>query len=97
MHTGCPSKALIASPHESVSSPEFTLTTDPYSLLWEESEYSLDKHYKSHSGSIEIAINAINLIPDIISTSVPTDIYISTNDDSIDSLDPVNSLYSFDT
>ena len=59
-------------------------------LLWEKYKYSLDEHPKAHPGSIDIAINAIDLIPYGISTSVPTDIYISTNDYSVDYLDPVN-------
>ena len=53
-------------------------------------KYSLDEHSESHPGSIELYNNAIDIIPFIISTSVPTDIYISNYDDSVYSLDPVN-------
>ena len=50
-------------------------------LSWEKYKYSLDDPYESHPGYIETDINAIDLIPDGISTSVTTDIYIYTNDD----------------
>ena len=53
--------------------------------------------FVSHYGYIDIAINAIYLIPAGISNSVPTDIYFSTKDDSVDSSDPVNSSWSFVT
>ena len=52
---------------------------------------------ESHSWSIEIDINVINLISYVISTSVSTDIYISNNDGSVDSLDPFSSQVSFVT
>ena len=73
------------------------MSTEPYSLLWGESKYSLDDQSESHSGYIYIYINSIDIIPDEISTSVPTYIYISTYDDSVDPLDPVNSSESFVT
>ena len=63
----------------------------------DESKYSLGDHSDSHSGSLEISINAIDLISDGISTSVPTDIYISTNYDLVYSLDPVDLLESIVT
>ena len=87
---------MTASPTESISSPEDTLPTEPF-FSWEESKYSLDNHSDSHSGSIDISINAIYLVPALISTSAPTDIFISTDDNSIDSSDPVNSSDSFVT
>ena len=61
-------------------------------LSWEESKYTLDDHYRSHSGSIYIAINEIDIIPDGSLISVTKDIYISTNDYSLYSLDTMNSL-----
>ena len=63
---------------------------EPYFLSWNEYKYYLDDHFNSHSGSIDISTNAIDLITAGISTSVPTDIYISTNDNSVDSSDTVN-------
>ena len=63
---------------------------DPYFLSWQVSKYSLDEHYESHPGSIDIDINEIYLIPYGITISVPTYIYISTNNDSLYSLDTVN-------
>ena len=62
-HPEFPSKALIASSNESVSSLEDTLPTEPSFLSWEESKYSLDDQSESQSGYIDIAINASFLIP----------------------------------
>ena len=70
---------------------------EPYFFKWEESKYPLDDHSESHSGYIYISINAINIIPYGISTSVPMVIYASTDDYSADSLDTVYSLESFVT
>ena len=64
-------------------------------LSWGKSKYFFDDHSESHSGYINIAINAIDIIPAEISTSVPTRIYISTDDYSLEYLDPVNSLDYF--
>ena len=61
------------------------LPTEPYFLSWEESRYPLDDHSESHYGSIDISINVIDTIPAGISTSFPTEIFISTNDDSVES------------
>ena len=66
-------------------------------VSWEESKYYLDDHSDLHSESINISINAIDITPDVISTLVPTDIYISTNDDSVDYADSINSSESFVT
>ena len=66
-------------------------------MSWEESKCNLDDHSASHPGSIDIFINAINIILDGIPKSVPADIYISTNDNSVDPLGPVNSPDSFVT
>ena len=95
-HPEFSSKALIASSNYLVSSSEETLPMEPF-FSREESKYSLDDHSESHSGSIDISINAINLIPDGILTSVPMEIYVSTNYYSVDSLDPVYSSKSFVT
>ena len=46
---------------------------------------------------MDIAINTINLIPSGISTSVPTDIYISTDDNLVDPSYRAKSLDSFVT
>ena len=66
-------------------------------MSWEESKYSLGDHSESHYVSIDMAINAIDLIPAGVSTSVNTDIYISSGDDSVYSSDPVEILDYFVT
>ena len=63
LHPKYPSKALKASSNKPVSSLEDTLPIEPYFLSWEESKYSLDDQSESHSGYIDIAINASYLIP----------------------------------
>ena len=63
---------------------------EPSFFSWEESKYYVDDQPESHPGSIYIAINETNLIPAGISTSVTTDIYISTYDDSVESSDTVD-------
>ena len=60
-------------------------------MSWDKSKYYLDEQPESLSRSIDIATNAIDLIPYGIPTSVPIDIYISTDDDSVNSSYPVNS------
>ena len=82
---------MITSSNKSVSFPEAKKHTEPYFLSGEESKYSFHDQSESHTGSIDIAINAINIIPDNILISVPTDIYIYTDNDSVDYSDPVNS------